>query len=1009
MGQKIVVGPINKGLRNDVTPFNIDNDSFPVLINAYQWRSRIKRKRGTTLLGRLRRSIFSVTLTATGSGNNTIITDLFADTAIDLRSSEPNAQIQPLTFSITLGTAIFTDTLGTGILTVTGVGGINGVIDYNTGLVNIATTFNATGMAMVTSFSYYPVLPVMGLEDLILLVSQFPGTLAFDTKYSYNISTSSSYTIYDVSFYKNPATSGTYTAKSTWTPTTWNGEDYQQFWTVNYQGALWATNGITQPFSTTNIGMQFASSTTTPALTAAAWVNATTMTFTITGNPLVIGDFVFVNEFTGGSGLNWQTGYVTAAGDTFTVVFPSATIANAAYTPGMVQYLTNRSDTTLDGIRWYDGDPITVNGTFTNGKGWVNFAPPLSQSAYSIADLPAAVYYLVGAKMIVPFKDRLLFIGPVVQTSSGTPKYLQDTVIYSLNGTPYYTASYTNDPDPAIDTPTSITNVYNPLLVPENQTAFPPGWFEDSTGFGGFIEAGVDQPINTCESNGDVLIMGFSFLQTKFVYSGNDIVPFNFFLINSELGSSSTFSAINMGVGVLTRGSRGYVMTNQTGTERFDLSIPDEVFQVRLSDNGTERITAFRDYINEWVYFTYPSNTEIWKFPNQTLQYNYRDQSWAQFNESYTTYGLFRKVTGYTWATIGTIFPTWKSWNEAWNAGSSTLLQPQIIAGNQQGFVVFRDDGTNEANSLTITSILFPATITAATQANPAVLTVTNSFTAGQSVTISGVVGMTQLNGNTYTITAATPGSITINVNSLAFGAYISDGVATPTKTIYSPNHTLNEGDYIVISGVIGTISSAVNGIIFSVAQPDNNGFNLNVPLSTTGTYIGGGLIKRMYVPYIQSKQFPLAWDMGRKTRLGPQQYLLTTTSNAQVQLLIFLSQNADDPYNDGPIVPATNSINNALIYSTVLYTCPESANLGLTPANTNLQMISDINNAGTNASSPQSQIWHRVNTSLIGDTIQVGFSMSDAQMRDTTFTSQFAEIEIHGFILDANPGPLLA
>ncbi len=55
MGEKLVIGPINKGFRNDVTPFNIDNDSFPTLINAYQWRSRLKRKRGTALLGRLER------------------------------------------------------------------------------------------------------------------------------------------------------------------------------------------------------------------------------------------------------------------------------------------------------------------------------------------------------------------------------------------------------------------------------------------------------------------------------------------------------------------------------------------------------------------------------------------------------------------------------------------------------------------------------------------------------------------------------------------------------------------------------------------------------------------------------------------------------------------------------------------------------------------------------------------------------------------------------------------
>src|SRR5580692_7256771 len=68
MGEKLVVGPYNKGLRNDVTPFNIDNDSFPTLFNSYQWRGRIKRKRGTAFLTELIRFLGNTD----GSGNFTV-------------------------------------------------------------------------------------------------------------------------------------------------------------------------------------------------------------------------------------------------------------------------------------------------------------------------------------------------------------------------------------------------------------------------------------------------------------------------------------------------------------------------------------------------------------------------------------------------------------------------------------------------------------------------------------------------------------------------------------------------------------------------------------------------------------------------------------------------------------------------------------------------------------------------------------------------------------------------
>lgn len=903
MGEKLVVGPINKGIQTYRTPFNIDNDAFPRLINAYQWRGRIKRKRGTSLLGRLNLFIG----TTDGSGN--IIVTL-----------SPTPIAQGIS-QFVIGDETFTDPGGSSPVTLLTTGAGSGSLNRSTGVLTI------TGSNAATSVYYYPGLPVMGLETFNDPALQYPASIAFDTDYAYNISTSSPYNINGVSFYNNPAT-GTYagyTQKSTWTALNWNGQNYQQFWTTNYQGTLWATNGVPNPFAVTNIGMQYKAITGVVIDAAGPPALAT---LTIVAHGLVQGDFVFINEVGGVTGINFQTGYVVSANpqaaNSVQVEFPNATLGGAYTSGGIAQYLTSNSDNTKDCIRWYNGDPTTGTGNpNATGKGWVNFCPPLSQASFSIGDLPAAQYYLVGAKAIFPFKDRLLFFGPVIQTSSANSQvYLQDTVVYSQNGTPYYTASFS-------------TSDFHPILVPSNQTATAFAFFEDISGYGGFISAGYAQPITTVAPNEDVLIVGFTTRQTRFVYTGNDLIPFNFFVTNSEFGSSSTFSVVTLDRGVLTIGPNGIPISNQIGAQRIDLEIPDQIFQFNLTNNGPERVTAQRDFINEWVYFTYPSNERSYSFPNQTLQYNYRDNSWAIFDECFTTYGTFRPVTGYTWATIGTKFPTWSSWNEPWNAGSSTLLQPKVIGGNQQGFVLFREEGTNEGTSLYIQNI----------------------------------------------------------------GA---------NSTITSPNHCLNNDDYITISGVQGTVGSQVNGLIFSVTNTTTNTFQL-LPNITGGTYLGGGLIKRMYRPFIQTKQFPVSWGMTRKTRIGNQQYLLSTTDNAQITLLIYLSQDGDNAYNAGPIIPDPNSQNNGLIYSTVLYTCPESANLGLTSANTNLQMISVINSDGTNASSPQAQIWHRVNTSLIGDTVQLGFTLNDTQMQDTTFTNQFAEIELHAIIIDVTPSQTLA
>lgn len=911
MGEKLVIGPINHGLRTDRTAFVIDNDSFPTLINAYQWRGRIKRKRGTSLLGRLTR-FFNSTST---SYSSTSSINLVAGAANILTgfSLEANGNIVPGSVTIIDTTAgnTYTDSAMDG--TLVGAPAGTGTINYATGDITIT---GGAADAITVTFLYQPDLPVMGLEDRNLNPTQLTGTIAFDTVYSYNIDTSDPYPIYDVSFYKSPASAG----KVTPTPVRWNGADYQQFWTVNYAGALWATNGITVPFTTTNIGMQFKPITTVTVLTP------TTATLNIVGHGLVVGDYIFVNEVLTTTGINLQTGIVTivVGVDDVTVSFPNATMATNG-TRGIAQYLTSNSDSTKDCIRWYDGDPTDgspTTPTLNGANGWVNFMPPLSSAIFSISDLPARVYYLVGARFIVPFKDRLLFLGPVVQASTGTPFYLQDTVVYSQNGTPYYTASFTGNP-------LFATTIFNELLVPTNQTASPPSFIENTPGFGGSISAGVSQAINTTSINEDVLIVGFTNIQTKLVYSGSDIVPFNFFFTNSEYGSSSPFSAINLDKGVITKGPRAFVITSQVEAARVDLEIPDQVFQVNLTSNGNESLCAQRDFINEWVYFTYTANEHTSIFPNQTLQFNYRDNSWAILNESYTTYGQFKRRTGFIWSTVGNTFPSWISWNEPWDAGDTTLEQPEIIGGNQQGFVIFRNEGTNESNSLYIQSF----------------------------------------SGNTIT----------------------------------SPDHGLNENDFIIISGAIGTISTEVNDKIFKVYSVTQDTFKTN-PSIASGTYFGEGVIKRMYIPFIMTKQFPLAWEMARKTRIGSQKYLLSKTPQAQITLLIFLSQDASNPYNDGSIVPdITDLLNNGLIYSNILYTCPESTNIGLTAANSNLQ---------TPTASNQAQIWHRVNTSLIGDTVQLGFTMSDEQMRkvddDGNPISQFAEIELHSIVLEVSPSQML-
>src|SRR5690606_29985460 len=149
------------------------------------------------------------------------------------------------------------------------------------------------------------------------------------------------------------ATYAGYVAKSTATPLTWNGENYQQFWTVNSNGALFATNGIKIPFNPSNIGMQFKGIVT---VTVTAAGPPATATLQITAHGLVVGDFVFVNEVAGLPEINFQTGYVTTVTNANNVIvtFPNATFPfPGGGTGGIAQYLTSNAATTKDPIRWY--------------------------------------------------------------------------------------------------------------------------------------------------------------------------------------------------------------------------------------------------------------------------------------------------------------------------------------------------------------------------------------------------------------------------------------------------------------------------------------------------------------------------------------------------------------------------------------------------------------------------------------------------------------------------------
>lgn len=97
--------------------------------------------------------------------------------------------------------------------------------------------------------------------------------------------------------------------------------------------------------------------------------------------------------------------------------------------------------------------------------------------------------------------------------------------------------------------------------------------------------------------------------------------------------------------------------------------------------------------------------------------------------------------------------------------------------------------------------------ITGATQANPCVLTVANTYTTGDVdwIYITGVTGMTQLNGNYYKVHARDSSHVTLYdlygnpVDSTTFGAYVANGT---TQRIYKLSTDIQAADLATLKFV---------------------------------------------------------------------------------------------------------------------------------------------------------------------------------------------------------------
>src|SRR6185295_15436244 len=159
---------------------------------------------------------------------------------------------------------------------------------------------------------------------------------------------------------------------------------------------------------------------------------------------------------------------------------------------------------------------------YWNGTIWTTINPIINAAGDTIET----------TRIILPFHDRLIFLN-TVEKIAGTNRSFVNRVRFSQNGSPVQVDA----------------------------------WREDIPGKGGFLDAPTKEDIVTAQFLKDRLIVYFERSTWELVYTGNEILPFRWQQINSELGAASTFSVVPFDKVALGIGTVGVHACNGANVE----------------------------------------------------------------------------------------------------------------------------------------------------------------------------------------------------------------------------------------------------------------------------------------------------------------------------------------------------------------------------------------------------------------------------------------------------------
>ncbi len=291
----------------------------------------------------------------------------------------------------------------------------------------------------------------------------------------------------------------------------------------------------------------------------------------------------------------------------------------------------------------------------------------------------------------------------------------------------------------------------------------------------GLLSADTYEVMKSAIILGDVVIENFQRSSWVLEKTRDVFNPYFTRKIPSVLGTDAGFSAVQYNYEVKSHGQTGMITVDGRQSLRFDNNLP--YFTQNDVDQQLFELTyGGFDRNNAQFLFAYRSNTSNLASDTQdkVLVYNYEESSFSINDERFSVFGQTIDGKNLVWNDIDeTQNPSWARMDETeevWDKIGIEAQAQKTLAGDDLGFI-YEINKDYDDYFVNVTNI---------TNGGAAIVTVDESaFQIGDIVIFANVQGMTEINGLSAIVTAASVTSITVNIDTNDFTPYTSGGTVS--------------------------------------------------------------------------------------------------------------------------------------------------------------------------------------------------------------------------------------